>query len=88
MATPERPFRRAGRRPPPRRKVCAFCADKDKVINYKEVDTLHFYLSDRGKIKARRRTGTCARHQRMLAEAIKRARHLAMLPFTGGRPAG
>jgi small subunit ribosomal protein S18 len=47
-----------------------------------------FYLSERGKIKARRKTGTCARHQRKLAEAIKRARHLALMPFTGPRLAG
>jgi small subunit ribosomal protein S18 len=67
--------------------VCAFCADKDKKLNYKEVDMLQYYLSDRGKIKARRKTGTCARHQRILSEAIKRARHLALLPFSGPRQA-
>jgi small subunit ribosomal protein S18 len=87
LAAPERPVRERGRRPPPRRKVCAFCADKDKKLDYKEVDMLQYYLSDRGKIKARRKTGTCARHQRILSEAIKRARHLAFLPFSGPRQA-
>ena len=67
----------------PRRKVCAFCADKIPVIDYKDVGRLRRYLSDRGKIEPRRKTGTCARHQRALATAIKRARHLALLPFTG-----
>ena len=53
-------------------------------IDYKQGDRLGRFLNDRGKIKPRRQTGTCARHQRKLARAIKRARHLAMLPFTGG----
>jgi small subunit ribosomal protein S18 len=64
-----------------RRKTCSFCADKVKVIDYKEPAKLRRYISDRGKIEPRRRTGTCARHQRALAQAIKRARHLALLPF-------
>lgn len=66
----------------PRKKVCAFCVDKIKVIEYKEPGRLRRYVSDRGKIEARRRTGTCAKHQRALAVAIKRARHIALLPFT------
>ena len=64
-----------------RRKVCAFCKDKSKEINYKDAVSLRQYVSDRGKIEPRRKTGTCARHQRILAEAIKRARHLALLPY-------
>jgi small subunit ribosomal protein S18 len=65
----------------PRRKVCAFCTDKVNVIDYKRPDLLRRFLTDRGKIKPRRRTGTCAKHQRRLAVAIKRARHLALLPY-------
>jgi small subunit ribosomal protein S18 len=72
--------RRGGRpRYVPRRKFCAFCKDK-LAINYKESDKLRSYITDRGKIAPRRKTGTCARHQRILATAIKRARHLALLP--------
>jgi small subunit ribosomal protein S18 len=66
----------------PRRKVCAFCLEKAKVIDYKDVGTLRRFLTDRGKIRSRRKTGTCAKHQRRLAIAVKRARHLALLPFT------
>lgn len=66
----------------PRRKVCAFCLEKTKVIDYKDVATLRRFVTDRGKIRSRRKTGTCAKHQRRLAVAIKRARHLALLPFT------
>lgn len=66
---------------PPRRKVCFFCANKSEAIDYKVPQKLGNYVSDRGKIEPRRRTGTCARHQRSLATAIKRARHLAMLPY-------
>lgn len=65
----------------PKRKVCFFCANKNEVIDYKNTDKLRSYVSERGKIDPRRRTGTCARHQRELATAIKRARHLALLPF-------
>ena len=65
----------------PKRKVCAFCRDKVKEINYKEPVQLRNYVSNRGKIEPRRKTGTCARHQRLLALAIKRARHLALLPY-------
>lgn len=66
-----------------RAKVCAFCADKVTRIDYKNYDMLRRYLTERAKIRPRRQTGTCARHQRALARAIKRARHLALLPFTG-----
>ena len=75
---PERPMNRDRR---PRRKVCAFCADKIEMIDYKDPQRLRRYLSERGKIVPRRVTGTCARHQRQLTTAIKRARHLALLPY-------
>ena len=65
----------------PKRRVCFFCANKVKVIDYKDPGKLRGYISDRGKIEPRRRTGTCAKHQRILAVAIKRARHLALLPY-------
>ncbi|MBM4405305.1 MAG: 30S ribosomal protein S18 [Chloroflexi bacterium] len=65
-----------------RRKVCSFCVQKTKAIDYKNVDLLQRFVSERGRIDPRRKTGTCARHQRMLTEALKRARHLALLPFT------
>ena len=65
----------------PRRKFCSLCVDKVKVIDYKEPAKLRQYISDRGKITPRRKTGTCAKHQRALALAIKRARHLALLPY-------
>ncbi len=67
----------------PRRKVCAFCVDKIDNIDYKDVGRLRRYLSERGKIEPRRKTGTCAKHQRTLTVALKRARHIALLPFTG-----
>ena len=64
-----------------RKTVCAFCVDKIQDIDYKDTIRLRRYLSDRGKIVPRRVTGTCARHQRQLTTAIKRARHLAFLPY-------
>lgn len=64
-----------------RRKVCAFCADKNLVIDYKDTARLSRYISERGKINPRRRSGTCAKHQRALATAIKQARMIALLPF-------
>jgi small subunit ribosomal protein S18 len=66
-----------------RAKVCNFCVEKAATIDYKNYDMLRRYLTDRAKIRPRRQTGTCAKHQRALARAIKRARHLALLPFTG-----
>jgi small subunit ribosomal protein S18 len=66
----------------PRRKVCNFCVDKISYIDYKDIARLRRHLTDRAKIESRRKTGTCAKHQRALAEALKRARHVAMLPFT------
>ena len=65
-----------------RPKICQFCADKNIVIDYKNVELLRRYINEDGKIRPRRQTGTCARHQRELAVAIKRARHVAFLPFT------
>jgi small subunit ribosomal protein S18 len=78
----ERPRRRGGGGRFGRRRVCAFCVDKVDYIDYKEPGRLRRYVSDRGKIEPRRKTGTCAGHQRMLTTALKRARHLALLPFT------
>ena len=69
-----------GRRP--RRKVCVFCVDKVKHIDYKDVGRIRRYISERGKIDPRRKIGTCAKHQRMLTIALKRARHMALLPYT------
>jgi small subunit ribosomal protein S18 len=64
-----------------RRKVCKLCARKIKTVDYKDVDLLRRFVTDRGKILPRRITGTCAKHQRMLAREIKRARMIALLPF-------
>jgi small subunit ribosomal protein S18 len=72
--------RRRGRRG--RRKVCNFCVDKVEYVDYKEAGRLRRYLSERGKILPRRITGNCARHQRQLTVAIKRARQVALLPYT------
>ncbi len=76
----ERPERQQRNRR--RRKVCAFCVDKITNVDYKDASKLKKYMSERGKILPRRMTGTCARHQRQLTEAIKRARHIALLPYT------
>ena len=65
-----------------RKKVCAFCVDKVEAIDYKDIARLRKYISERGKILSRRTTGTCARHQRALTVAIKRARTVALLPYT------
>ena len=70
-----------GARYVPRRKVCSFCTEKIEVIDYKDLAKLRRYISDRGKIEPRRKTGNCAKHQHALAIAIKRARHLALLPY-------
>jgi len=64
----------------PKRRVCTFCADKTQVIDYRNPEKLLSFITDRGKIAPRRKSGTCARHQRILAREIKRARHLALLP--------
>ena len=65
-----------------KKKVCMFCADKALVIDYKEADKLRKYVSEKGKILPRRVTGLCAKHQREVTLAIKRARHIGLLPYT------
>ncbi len=65
-----------------RRKVCRFCADKIQTVDYKDVKVLQQYIVDRSKILPRRISGTCAKHQRIIQQAIKRARHIALLPYT------
>ena len=65
-----------------KKKVCQFCADKVEHIDYKDVAKLRRFVSERAKILPRRITGTCAKHQRQLTTAIKRARHIALLPYT------
>lgn len=74
----ERPYRNRKAK----RKVCAFCVDKVEHIDYKDVARLRRYISERAKILPRRITGTCAKHQRQLTLEIKRARHIALLPFS------
>ena len=78
---PERPAFDRNARPRKRRKVCVFCADKIYDIDYPDVAKLRRFVSERAKILPRRMTGTCAKHQRQLTEAIKRARHIALLPY-------
>src|SRR5262245_33021825 len=65
-----------------RRKVCRFCADKNVMIDYKDPQTLKYFITDRGKVIPRRISGNCAKHQRKVSTAIKRARMIALLPFT------
>ena len=82
MATTRRPFKRRSNyysRP----KVCQFCTDKNIDLDYKNTDLLRRFVTDDGKIRPRRQTGTCARHQRAVAGEIKRSRQIALLPFTG-----
>lgn len=67
-----------------RQKVCMFCEEKIKRVDYKDLPKLRPMVTEHGKIKSRRLTGTCARHQRGVAEAVKRARQMAMLPFVAG----
>src|SRR5213594_578548 len=66
----------------PRRKVCSFCVEKVQKIDYKDVGRIRRYISERGKIDPRRKSGSCAKHQRMLTTALKRARFMALLPYT------
>ncbi len=63
-------------------KVCAFCVEKKARIDYKQIDVVRRYVTERGKIRPRRQTGMCAKHQRRMSMAIKRARHLALLPYS------
>ncbi|MBU2700644.1 small subunit ribosomal protein S18 [Sporomusaceae bacterium BoRhaA] len=72
--------RERGRKP--KKKVCSFCVDKIQTIDYKDVPRLRRYTTERGKILPRRISGNCAKHQRQLTTAIKRARNIALLPFT------
>jgi small subunit ribosomal protein S18 len=65
-----------------RRRVCIFCEEKNNNINYKDISKLKRFISERGKILPRRITGNCAKHQRALTVAIKRARHIALIPYT------
>ncbi len=76
--TAKRPYKRI-----PRKKVCAFCAEKVEVIDYKDLPRLRKFITEKGKILPSRMSGVCAIHQRELAEAIKRARIMALLPFKG-----
>lgn len=69
------------KRMPKKRKMCAFCLDHIVEVDYKQVEMLGRYINEYGRIKPRRQTGACAKHQRGLAIAVKRARHLALLPF-------
>ncbi len=72
---------RRQQQPRRRKKICAFCVDGVHTIDYKQSDMLGRYVNEFGRIKPRRQTGTCAKHQRALAVAVKRARHIALLPF-------
>ena len=67
-----------------RRRMCRFCADKEVRVDYKDVNMLRMYITDRGKLVPRRISGNCAKHQREVATAVKRARMLAILPYTSG----
>ena len=72
-------------KPPPRKlkkKVCQFCKDKVTYVDYKDTGTLRKYISDRGKIRARRVSGNCSQHQRVVAMAVKNSREMALLPYT------
>jgi small subunit ribosomal protein S18 len=80
-----RPFKRK-KRFFHRRKVCRFCADKNITIDYKDPRALKYFTTERGKIVPRRISGTCAKHQRSLTQAIKQARAIALLPFVGAVP--
>ncbi|NLN71136.1 MAG: 30S ribosomal protein S18 [Chloroflexi bacterium] len=64
-----------------RAKICQFCANKEIEINYKNAEVLKHYIDETGKIRPRRQTGTCAKHQRVVAKAVKNARHIALLPY-------
>ena len=65
-----------------RKKVCPLCANKDLVLDYKNADQLKKFINDKGKILPRRATGACAKHQREITTAVKRARHIAIIPYT------
>ena len=71
------------RKPTSKKKVCAFCVAGEKTIDYKDVAKIRKYITEKGKILPRRQTGVCSYHQRELANAIKRARNMALLPYVG-----
>jgi small subunit ribosomal protein S18 len=77
----ERQQRRQRTAPPPRRRSCFFCKEKVEEVDYKNFNQLRRYVSEKGKIRSRRITGTCRRHQRQVAVAVKRAREMALLPY-------
>lgn len=79
---PQRPQQRRPRRFVSRPKICQFCVEQGTDIDYKNTELLRRFITEQGKIRPRRQTGTCAKHQRQLAQEIKRARHIALLPFT------
>lgn len=81
--TSRRPNSRRPRRFFARPRTCRFCTDKSIIINYKNTGLLKDFVTREGKIRPRRQTGTCAKHQRKVANAVKRARHMALLSFTG-----
>ncbi|OPX21121.1 MAG: 30S ribosomal protein S18 [Desulfobacca sp. 4484_104] len=83
MALPTRRKRKTVFR---RRKVCRFCVDSSLRVDYKDVNTLRHFITERGKIIPRRISGNCARHQRQITTEIKRARHLALIPYTATLP--
>jgi small subunit ribosomal protein S18 len=75
-AKSEKPFRK------PRKKVCALCVEKQEELDYKDIEKVKKFISDKGKILPRRVTGLCAKHQRKVVEAISRARHIALIPYS------
>jgi len=77
----DRQQRRQRTAPPPRRRSCFFCKDKVEEVDYKNYNQLRRYVSEKGKIRSRRITGTCRRHQKQVAVAVKRAREMALLPY-------
>jgi small subunit ribosomal protein S18 len=79
----ERKYKKGVRRKFFVRKRCYFCTNKISLIDYKDVETLRQFITEQGKILTRRFTGTCAKHQRLLGRAVKRARYIALLPFVG-----
>jgi len=87
MAEDKKPYDRqnSGNRYFSKPKFCQFCADKTLMIDYKKVDLLRKYITEEGTIRPRRQTGACAKHQRAVAAAVKQARQIALLPFTGKR---
>ena len=82
------PQQRGGSRFFSRPKFCQFCADKTLTIDYKKTDLLRKYVTEEGNIRPRRQTGACAKHQRAVAAAVKQARHIALLPYTGKHAEG